>query len=501
MEKIKLLCVENLISRRAAGVQQKLSLLMLVENCAFEKDVSVTWAGENGIWQHLPALHQSNIDDLKEYWVAQQVFDLSTENSLPGNIQFALRYRVGDDEYWDNNNGNNYSVQADCGVRTARDIPILNVRFENGLTDGQTAVPITVAINQCLEAKKVTIHWSQDNWQSTHNTPCRYQRNYWDREFSSNARNPNHYGTEIWNGTMKTGETPHVQYRITSESAKGIFWDDNFGMNYSIHRGLLRVLILNLHCYQEDNQNHKFSQIARAINKLNVDVVCLQEVAEHWNNGMGDWESNAARIINSRLKSPYHLATDWSHLGFDRYREGVAILSRYPIARQEGRYVSESHDRYNIHARKVVMAQIKIPYFGLINFFSSHLSWWDDGFALQFDTLRQWASAEHSRNVRATMLCGDFNIKAGSKGYQHVANSKEYEDQFLAANSPQIFRMLFDVGDPRWHGHLKNDHRIDYVFLRRPSELRVTSSQEIFTDKDYGRVSDHCGYLMSFEPK
>ena len=50
---------------------------------------------------------------------------------------------------------------------------------------------------------------------------------------------------------------------------------------------LLRVLILNLHCYQEDNQDHKLSQIARAINDCDVDVVCLQEVAELWNNGHG----------------------------------------------------------------------------------------------------------------------------------------------------------------------------------------------------------------------
>ena len=160
------------------------------------------------------------------------------------------------------------------------------------------------------------------------------------------------------------------------------------------------MLILNLHCYQEDNQDHKLSQIARAINELDVDVVCLQEVAELWNNGLGDWESNSARIINDRLKSPYHLVTDWSHLGFDRYREGVAILSRYPIARQEGRYVSNSRDPYSIHSRKVVMARIRVPHLGLINVFSSHLSWWDDGFPEQFETLRQWAANEHTGDVQ-----------------------------------------------------------------------------------------------------
>ncbi|MEF8728282.1 MAG: hypothetical protein V5B34_08730 [Accumulibacter sp.] len=47
---------------------------------------------------------------------------------------------------------------------------------------------------------------------------------------------------------------------------------------------------------------------------------------------------------------------------------------------------------------------------------------------------------------------------------------------------------------------LDDDQRIDYVFLRQGSRLRVTSGRSVFTDHDYGRVSDHLGYLMTFEP-
>jgi maltose 6'-phosphate phosphatase len=147
------------------------------------------------------------------------------------------------------------------------------------------------------------------------------------------------------------------------------------------------------------------------------------------------------------------------------------------------------------------MAQIRVPHLGLVNVFSSHLSWWDDGFAEQFEALRRWAGSEHSGEVRATMLCGDFNVKAGSKGYRLVVDSNEYDDQYLAVNSPQVFRMVFDAKDTRWHRYLDNDHRIDFVFLRKSSELSVTAGREVFTERDYGRVSDHIGYLMTFEPR
>jgi maltose 6'-phosphate phosphatase len=99
------------------------------------------------------------------------------------------------------------------------------------------------------------------------------------------------------------------------------------------------------------------------------------------------------------------------------------------------------------------------------------------------------------------MLCGDFNIKAGSRGYECVVDSKEYDDQYLSANSPQVFRAIFEVKDAHWQRALDSDHRIDYVFLRKGSDLRVTSGRVLFTDRDYGRVSDHFGYLMTFVPK
>jgi maltose 6'-phosphate phosphatase len=146
------------------------------------------------------------------------------------------------------------------------------------------------------------------------------------------------------------------------------------------------------------------------------------------------------------------------------------------------------------------MAQITVPYIGTVNIFSSHLSWWDDGFSEQFENLRTWADAKHTGLVSATLLCGDFNIKAGSRGYELVVDSHTYEDQFLAAKSPAVFERIFRDRRPHWQRYLLDDHRIDYIFMHRSSGLRVTSGRELFTEQDYGSVSDHSGYLMTFEP-
>jgi len=501
MNEIQLLYAENVITRKKRVLQQELSFFMLVENLSHDKTVDVIWGGEDGEWRTLSAAWHSSLDHDKEYWFAQITVNATADKSLPGNIQFSVRFQTKGGEYWDNNGGRNYFSQADSGINMVSAQPVLNIGFEPRLKDGQKYVPVTVSVNQSVHAKAVTIHWTTDNWEHTHLTLCQFKRHYWDEARRSHARNPNQYGSQIWKGLLNIDDAFRLQYTISCECSDQVLWDNNYGKNYSFSHLPLSVMILNLHCYQEDNQDFKFSQIAKAITELEVDVVCLQEVAELWNNGHGDWNTNSAKIINDRLDSPYHLYTDWSHLGFDKYREGVAILSRFPILKQESKYVSNSHSAHSIDSRKVVMAQVHVPCMGLINFFSAHLSWWDGGFPEQFKRLGKWAASNQTGDVSATLLCGDFNITAGSEGYNLVVKSNEYDDQFLAANSHGVFEKIFKVNDPHWQHYLADDYRIDYIFMNKASGLRITSGKVLFTDEDYGRVSDHCGYVMTFEPK
>ena len=501
MNEVQLLYVENVISRKKRVLQQALCFFMQVENLNPDKTIDVIWAGEDGVWHTLPATWHSNLNANKEYWRAETTISFAADKSLPGNIKFALRYQTQGSEYWDNNHDLNYSSQADSGIKVISTQPVLNIGFDTKLIDKQKFVLITAAVNQSVQAKAVTIHWTTDNWTHTHQTPCHFKRNYWDETSGSNARNPNQYGTQIWKVLLNIDNAFKFQYTISCESSDQVFWDNNQGNNFSLSHEPLKVMILNLHCYQEDNQDHKFSQIAKAINELDTDIICLQEVAELWNEGNGDWNTNSANIINNLLKHPFHLYTDWSHKGFDKYREGVAILSRYPLLKQDSRYVSNSQSADSIHSRKVVMAQVHVPYLGLINFFSAHLSWWDDGFAEQFKTLGNWAADNQTDDITGTMLCGDFNITAGTEGYTLVVSAHEYEDQFLAINDHDAFEKIFKVNDPHWQDYLADDYRIDYIFMNKASDLQITSGKVLFTEQDYGRVSDHCGYFMTFEPK
>jgi maltose 6'-phosphate phosphatase len=504
MSAVELVSASNTISRGRTCLRQRLEFLILVSNLAYEKQVDVCWSSGGGAWRELSAEYHASAGDNREIWRAECIFE-GSQGQLPGDIRFALRFRAGGREYWDNTGGWNYTSEADSGLLARASRPVLNVNSSEWLRRGQKVHPAAVAVHQSVRPRRVRVHWTTDRWKTLHDTDCTAEADYWSHAWLSNASNPNQYGWGLWTGQVPVEHAFRLEYAISCETHDGTVWDNNFGSNYVARREPLKILTLNLHCYQEEDQDRKLSQIAKAIGDLGVDVVCLQEVAEHWNGGRGDWASNAARIIRERLRHThylsYHLYADWSHVGFGRYREGVAVLSRYRFHSKDARYLSSSRDVHDIHSRKAVMVQVHVPYVGLINVYSVHLSWWDCGFREQFTALRRWAESEHRADLAGTFLCGDFNAPAGSPAYFFVAGQGEYEDQFLEATSADLFERVFRKPARQAPEHaLSATPRIDFVFKRKDSPLRVLSARVLFTDQDYGRVSDHSGYFVEFEP-
>ena len=499
MQHVRLEYAENIISRSVSGIWQEMSYMIRVDNLSYGKEVMVHWCGEDGHWHVDRAHYRCTLPDGCELWYATIRRILTPDHSLPGNVVFSACMHCGGQTYWDNNGGNNHHLDADGGVVVYRDVPMQHLWHNPVLQGGKVSLSADTAIHASLNARNVKIHWSTDKWKTSNVTRCFKRANHWFKARGSVARNPNRHAWEVWTGRVPIQQAYRVEYAIECETDQGTLWENCGGANYQSRRSTLRVLTLNLHCYQEQDQDFKFHQIAKAIQDFHIDLICLQEVAENWNEGSGDWASNAARIINSYLPSPYHLHTDYSHLGFDRFREGVAILSKHEFTSTDSGYVSDSKDVYDIHARRVVMAQVHVPYFGPVNLFSAHLSWPEDGFYTQFDRLRQWADERHNDGITATLVCGDFNIKAGSDAYSHIVRTSEFEDQYLKSLNRQAYDKVYHERVKDIGGAIGHDGRIDYIFLKRSSRVQSLNGRELFTKQSYGRVSDHTGYYVEFE--
>lgn len=506
MNEIQLVYARSIVSTQGGYSVQALEFAVLVKNLAFAKHVAVHWAGDDDVWQLLPAGYSCPSGRGRELWQAKTSC-CPLAGQPPGKIRFALRYLVPGREYWDNNHNRDYCLALSAGVLLGPGNLLAHIGYNPVFSPGETGLSVAVAVHRSVRAKRVFVRWTTDNWQTYHQSPCSLQRNCVDPVVKNHSAKSVHSSVSqympIWTCRIKTRKGFRVQYAIGCKTETREIWDNNLGINYTAGHAGLKVLTLNLHCYQESDQDGKFNEIVRAIREIDIDIICLQEVGEEWQDGKGNWQSNGAGIIQDRLRQygrSYHLYTDWSHIGFDRFREGSAILSRYPLVQRDAAYVSAETDIHSIHARKVVMGRIDVPGVGPINVFSVHLSWWQDGFWPQFETLGRWADGATSAGVAATLLCGDFNTKAGSRGYMLIADGKVYEDQFLQIASPAVFAGVFRKSLPGREEWLADDNRIDYIFANINSKLKPTSARVLFSGGDYRRVSDHPGYLVEFEP-
>ncbi|KAJ0002156.1 hypothetical protein NQD34_001952, partial [Periophthalmus magnuspinnatus] len=88
-----------------------LSGFVRVLNLAFEKSVSLRYSINNWIsfMDSLASYVPNSSDGATDKFCFKIVMPTYLDNG--GTLQFAIKYCVGGQEYWDNNNGNNYKVR------------------------------------------------------------------------------------------------------------------------------------------------------------------------------------------------------------------------------------------------------------------------------------------------------------------------------------------------------------------------------------------------------
>lgn len=274
----------------------------------------------------------------------------------------------------------------------------------------------------------------------------------------------------------------------------------------------MKIMTLNTHSWLEEEPWEKLKQIAKKICHEQYDVIALQEVNQ---------TMNAKRLTSEQLKNfnqvqeqtsvrsdnfaycliqllaeqgeTYYWSWELSHIGYDIYEEGNALLSRQPLTSQTY-LVSETKEKEDYHTRKILVGQ---TFFETqwITVASCHFSWWTDeksGFAFE------WKELE-ARLVPLTTplyLLGDFNNPAGGSGYDLVKNSRlPICDAYPVAGKKQGEATIEKKIDG-WENN-KDGLRIDYIYV--PENCSVISYQRIFDGENGLIVSDHYGVAVTLE--
>lgn len=256
----------------------------------------------------------------------------------------------------------------------------------------------------------------------------------------------------------------------------------------------MKLLTLNTHSWIEENQYEKLKHIAKTIVEKGYDIIALQEVNQSIEANVkfdNIKEDNFALKLLEEIEAlgntEYSFIWDYSHIGYDKYEEGVAILTKHKINKKESFFISKGEDQTYWKTRKIIKCEIEYnnqP----IDIYSCHLGWWEDTeepFEYQCNKL-----IETMDNEKLNIFMGDFNNSAfvENEGYSYVIKKGLYDSYNMAVNKDQGVTL---IGEAAGWDENKDELRIDLILLNK--EVEVKSSYTIFNGENKDIVSDHYG--------
>ena len=245
----------------------------------------------------------------------------------------------------------------------------------------------------------------------------------------------------------------------------------------------MKILTLNLHCFEEKNRIEKLNRIADFIKDNDIDVCLFQEVCQEHDKVVLENNiklGNSAYHIKNRLG--YNIYYHPVKIGFEIYDEGLAIVSKLPITGQN--YKTISHTTKYKHWQKRDLIWCKI---GSYTFFNVHLGWTDEN-EVGMNQLNKIIE-EIKRHEERYFIAGDFNYPDGSDEIKHL---KKYV--YSLADLANVDPLL----NPTFHFKLDsnaigNNQMIDFIFA---STICDVKKFEIIFNKEEDYVSDHNGILV-----
>lgn len=255
----------------------------------------------------------------------------------------------------------------------------------------------------------------------------------------------------------------------------------------------MKLLTLNCHSWQEENQITKIKYLAKVINEKDYDVIALQEVSQSIKAESIDSmlkEDNFALKLKEELdmysKDKYNFYWDFSHIGYDVYEEGLAIFTKHKIISNESFFITKGENKTYWKTRKIVKTRIA---YGekYLEFYSCHLGWWGDEeepFDYQVNNI---LNKIHDDNA---FLMGDFNNNAFIKGegYDYLI-SKGLNDLFCLAEEQDCGITVKGKIDG-WDENTEK-LRLDLILSNKP--IKVKTSKVIFNGTNKEIISDHYG--------
>ena len=208
----------------------------LVANLGYAKQVSAHIKKADGSWVDFPLNFVRSTGANKEVWAAQyyiQSWGGGTNNLPPTGdiIEFAIKYQVNGQTYWDNNGSLNYKLPHGAGSLLGKDVNVVLANYNPSVNLGLATNLIgQITLRNIAPAKNVKVIYTTDNWATTKEAAAGFSP-YFAMGYSY-VSNPNSLGFEEWTYNLEVGNASKVEYAISYTVNGKTYWDNNQGRNY-----------------------------------------------------------------------------------------------------------------------------------------------------------------------------------------------------------------------------------------------------------------------------
>lgn len=188
-----------------------------VNNIGYQKEVYVHYTTGNGQWSDIPASYGGKTEGNLEGWSFKAVV-ADTNNP----IQFAIKYIVNGQTYWDNNNNQNYQIGGSAPDRVLAKSFLSLDTAEFGASNAFSG---RIYLKNITHHKKVTIRYSSDNWAT-------YKEK--DAVYASPLPKSNN-SLEFWDFNVDVASNVKEVKFVIGYVANGVtYWDNNFNRSHQL---------------------------------------------------------------------------------------------------------------------------------------------------------------------------------------------------------------------------------------------------------------------------
>jgi len=244
-ENVKLFSARTVAAYYSRSYIREKSFYVEVANLSPTKQVIVHHKMTDGTWKDFPLSYVKPSENNAEIWGWDVNYGVGTPAaatfaSVAFADEFAIKYVVNGQTYWDNNAGKNYNISSPTITDGMFLQNRLNINADTYHSKFSTAatnnLQIQADVRNLNYNKEVTLVYTTNNWTTVNYAPLNFANTY-GFGGANFFLNPNQKDFEKW--TVSATVNPAVskvifalRYRVNGQE----YWDNNFGANYVINK-------------------------------------------------------------------------------------------------------------------------------------------------------------------------------------------------------------------------------------------------------------------------